>query len=75
MNLMLFKNFNEGRDIVHKHLGLPSNQTDGNWKVIAQTWSEHCKHKIFSAEINYTEDEKSPNKIEIQKLILFFKDI
>jgi len=24
--------------------------------MIAQTWSEHCKHKIFNATIRYTED-------------------
>ncbi|MFL5815074.1 MAG: phosphoribosylformylglycinamidine synthase subunit PurL [Bdellovibrionia bacterium] len=29
--------------------------TDVEMEVIAQTWSEHCKHKIFGAKINYTE--------------------
>lgn len=27
--------------------------TDVEIEVLAQTWSEHCKHKIFGAEINY----------------------
>ncbi len=27
-------------------------------ETIAQTWSEHCKHKTFSAEISYTENGK-----------------
>lgn len=29
--------------------------TDVELEVIAQTWSEHCKHKIFSAEVDYTD--------------------
>ncbi len=28
--------------------------TDVELEVIAQTWSEHCKHRIFSAEIEHT---------------------
>lgn len=35
--------------------GLPANPTDVEMEVFAQTWSEHCKHKIFAAEIDYTE--------------------
>lgn len=27
--------------------------TDAELEMIAQTWSEHCKHKIFNAEIEY----------------------
>ena len=29
--------------------------TDVELEVIAQTWSEHCKHKIFNATIDYSE--------------------
>jgi phosphoribosylformylglycinamidine synthase len=29
--------------------------TDVEMEVIAQTWSEHCKHKIFGATFNYSE--------------------
>ena len=29
--------------------GLPSEPTDVELEVLAQTWSEHCKHKIFAA--------------------------
>jgi phosphoribosylformylglycinamidine synthase len=36
-----------------KH-GLPPNPTDVELEIIAQTWSEHCKHKIFAAKIDYT---------------------
>ena len=28
--------------------------TDVEMEVLAQTWSEHCKHKIFAADIDYT---------------------
>lgn len=36
--------------------GLPASPTDVEMEVFAQTWSEHCKHKIFGAEIDYTEN-------------------
>jgi phosphoribosylformylglycinamidine synthase len=32
--------------------GLPANPTDVELEMIAQTWSEHCKHKIFAARIH-----------------------
>ncbi|MGZ3730533.1 MAG: AIR synthase-related protein, partial [Bdellovibrionota bacterium] len=35
--------------------GLPEDPTDVEMEILAQTWSEHCKHKIFGAEIDYTE--------------------
>ncbi len=33
--------------------------TDVELEVIAQTWSEHCKHRIFGARIEHTLDGKS----------------
>jgi len=33
--------------------GLDNNPTDVEMEVLAQTWSEHCKHKIFAAEVEY----------------------
>lgn len=36
--------------------GLPSSPTDVEMEILAQTWSEHCKHKIFAAEIDYSEE-------------------
>ncbi|MBR7104002.1 MAG: phosphoribosylformylglycinamidine synthase [Lentisphaeria bacterium] len=48
--------------------------TDVELEVLAQTWSEHCKHKIFSANIDYENCEtgekqqiKSCYKTFIQK--------
>ncbi len=32
--------------------------TDAELEVLGQTWSEHCKHKIFNAKIKYKEDNK-----------------
>lgn len=36
--------------------GMPARPTDIEIECIAQTWSEHCKHKIFNAEIRYQEN-------------------
>ncbi|MDZ4164296.1 MAG: AIR synthase-related protein, partial [Smithellaceae bacterium] len=39
-----------------RSFGLGAMMTDVELEVLAQTWSEHCKHKIFNALITY-EDE------------------
>ena len=39
-----------------KSVGLDNKITDVELEVLAQTWSEHCKHKIFNAHISYTEN-------------------
>ncbi|HUL62830.1 MAG TPA: AIR synthase related protein, partial [Methanocella sp.] len=41
-----------------KKLGLGASPTDVELETLAQTWSEHCKHKIFNADIDYVEDGK-----------------
>jgi phosphoribosylformylglycinamidine synthase len=33
--------------------GAPELPTDAEMEALAQTWSEHCKHKIFNARIRY----------------------
>lgn len=38
--------------------GLSGNPTDVELETLAQTWSEHCKHKIFNALIQYKDGEK-----------------
>ncbi len=38
-------------------LGLDANPTDVELEAIAQTWSEHCKHKIFNATVSYVDNE------------------
>lgn len=40
-----------------KAADLPENPTDIELEILAQTWSEHCKHKIFTADIEYTDAE------------------
>ncbi|HTX43661.1 MAG TPA: AIR synthase-related protein, partial [Methanocella sp.] len=41
-----------------KKVGLSDKPTDVELESLAQTWSEHCKHKIFNAHIDYYEDGK-----------------
>jgi len=36
---------------------LSSSVTDVELEALAQTWSEHCKHKIFNAVIEYTDEQ------------------
>lgn len=40
-----------------KKVGLSGRYTDVELEALAQTWSEHCKHKIFNAVIHYRNDE------------------
>lgn len=47
--------------------GFPQKATDCEVEVLAQTWSEHCKHKIFAADISY-EDKIDDKKVEIRSL-------
>ena len=36
-------------------VGLDANPTDAELEVLGQSWSEHCKHKIFNALISYSD--------------------
>ena len=40
-------------------VGLGEKITDVELEVLAQTWSEHCKHKIFNAAIEYRDGKKT----------------
>ncbi len=44
---------------MRKEIGLDEEPTDAELEVLAQTWSEHCKHKIFNAYVKYTEGGKT----------------
>jgi phosphoribosylformylglycinamidine synthase II len=71
-----------------KKLKLPEGPTDVELECLAQTWSEHCKHKIFNALIEYEEQGKketinslfksfikaSTTKINSPYLVSVFKD-
>jgi len=43
--------------------GLIHNPTDVELECLAQTWSEHCKHKIFTAEITYSDAETGETEV------------
>ncbi|MBX3126424.1 MAG: hypothetical protein KF718_06890 [Polyangiaceae bacterium] len=43
--------------------GLGPDPTDAELECLAQTWSEHCKHKLFNAIIRYEEDGRPPETI------------
>ncbi|MDH3283262.1 MAG: AIR synthase-related protein [Acidobacteriota bacterium] len=44
--------------------GLPPRPTDAELECLAQTWSEHCKHKIMNARIVYREEGQAPETID-----------
>ena len=41
-----------------RRAGLGDDATDIELEMLAQTWSEHCKHKIFNATIEYRDGER-----------------
>lgn len=43
--------------------GLPADPTDVELECLAQTWSEHCKHKIFAADVRYTDERGEVREI------------
>jgi phosphoribosylformylglycinamidine synthase II len=47
--------------------GLSGRITDVEIEMIAQTWSEHCKHKIFNAEIDYREEGRAEKIVSVFK--------
>jgi phosphoribosylformylglycinamidine synthase len=53
-----------------KEFGLSGRPTDVELEALAQTWSEHCKHKIFAGTVHY-EDENGI-KQEIRSLFKSF---
>ncbi|MCK9462329.1 MAG: AIR synthase-related protein [Proteobacteria bacterium] len=44
--------------------GLPEAPTDVEVEVLAQTWSEHCKHKIFNAYVSYFDEATGASEID-----------
>lgn len=46
----------ERTQAARKKVGLDTKITDVELEAIAQTWSEHCKHKIFNSLIHYEEE-------------------
>jgi len=54
----------EMRAIQAHFAGLEREPTDAELECIAQTWSEHCKHKIFASPIDYTDPSGEQRLIE-----------
>ncbi|MEJ2525741.1 MAG: phosphoribosylformylglycinamidine synthase subunit PurS [Desulfuromonadales bacterium] len=50
-----------------RQVGLGAQPTDAELEALAQTWSEHCKHKIFAAAIDY-EDTTTGERQQIDSL-------
>jgi phosphoribosylformylglycinamidine synthase len=48
---------NPARSTTRCALGLSEWPTDVELEALAQTWSEHCKHKIFNARVSYTDEQ------------------
>ncbi|MFH1786109.1 MAG: phosphoribosylformylglycinamidine synthase subunit PurL [archaeon] len=66
--MKIFREYFKRKEVIarRKKAGLSDKPTDGELECFAQTHSEHCKHKIFNANINYTEGRK---KERIQSLL------
>jgi len=47
-----------------REAGLGPQMTDAEIECLAQTWSEHCKHKIFNARIAYDDGEGPIREID-----------
>ncbi len=47
-----------------KAYGLDERITDVEIEAVAQTWSEHCKHKIFNAVIDYSDEKDEKTTID-----------
>jgi phosphoribosylformylglycinamidine synthase subunit PurSL len=45
-------------------LAMPQQPNDIELEILAQTWSEHCKHKIFAAEIAYTDEHGAARTVD-----------
>ncbi|MCL2799080.1 MAG: phosphoribosylformylglycinamidine synthase subunit PurL [Endomicrobia bacterium] len=49
---------------------LKRNPTDVELETIAQTWSEHCKHKTLTGVIEYTEEHNGKKKKRVYENLL-----
>ena len=62
----LFLSLDEMRSIKAHFKKLGRNPTDCELETVAQTWSEHCKHKTFRGKIEYSGEIPNP-KYQIPK--------
>lgn len=66
------QNYFSNKEILsaREKMGIGALPTDVELEMIGQTWSEHCKHKILNANINYTDSETGTT----QKIKSLFKE-
>ena len=69
---LLSLDIDEMRAIERYFKTIGRNPTDCELETIAQTWSEHCYHKTFKAEIKYQEKEGKKTK---KKNVVLLKEI
>lgn len=67
--MQTIKKYYSRKDFIElrKKFGLDEAITDVELESLAQTWSEHCKHKIFNAKITY-KDEETGEELVIDSL-------
>lgn len=54
----------EAEKAERKGASLDARPTDVELEMLAQTWSEHCKHKIFNALIDYEDENGAHRQID-----------
>ena len=53
----------EMKEVQKYFRNIKRNPTDVELETIAQTWSEHCKHKTLTGNIEYCEEKGGKKKI------------
>ncbi len=66
----LFLNLDEMKTIQKYFKKIKRNATDCELETIAQTWSEHCYHKTFRGNIQYTTTENGKIKTKMIRNLL-----
>ncbi len=61
-------NLTEMKAVQGHYTRLERAPTKAEMEVIAQTWSEHCKHKIFRGTIHYSEPSQLPEGYPAAKI-------
>ncbi|MEN6369530.1 MAG: AIR synthase-related protein, partial [Thermotogota bacterium] len=56
-----------GGQVSRGRRGLPADPTDCELEIVAQTWSEHCKHKEFNALVEFADRDRGTT-VEIDSL-------
>ncbi|MBM4314373.1 MAG: phosphoribosylformylglycinamidine synthase [Deltaproteobacteria bacterium] len=64
--MRILRDYLKNSDVLtrRKAVGLGDRMTDAELECLAQTWSEHCKHKIFNARIAYDDGEGRISEID-----------